>query len=93
MKELIEKIRKNGLWTDFFNLFAGIVLIVVIALFCLFPGNRLVIALLFILTGAMNLINGIKRYKCKTSRNMGMALIMISAITLIAGTLFLIGTG
>ncbi len=93
MKKLFEKIKENNLWMDCFNLSTGIILVIILILFCLFPGNKVVIALLFLLTGAMNLSNGIKKYKDKKSRSMGMALIMVSAITLIAGLMFLIKIG
>jgi len=93
MKKLFEKIKENNLWMDCFNLSTGIILVIILILFCLFPGNKVVIALLFLLTGAMNLSNGIKKYKDKKSRSMGMALIMTSAITLIAGFMFLIKIG
>ncbi len=90
MKNLFEKIKKNNLWMDCFNLSTGIILVVVLILFCLFPGNKVVIALLFLLTGTINLSNGIKRYTQKSTRSTGILLIMISAITLIAGAMFLI---
>ncbi|MFA9463322.1 MAG: hypothetical protein ACERKN_03410 [Velocimicrobium sp.] len=93
MKNLFEKIKANSLWMDFFNLFTGIILVIVIILFCVFPGNKTVIALMFLLTGAMNLSNGAKKYKSKSSRNMGMVLIMISVVTLVAGFMFLIKSG
>lgn len=93
MRILFEKIKDNSLWMDFFNLFTGIVLVVTIILFCMFPGNKMVITMMFVLTGIMNLSNGIKKMKEKASRNMGMVLIMISMITLVAGLLFFVKTG
>lgn len=90
MKNLFEKITKNNLWMDFFNLFTGIILVIVIILFCLFPGNKVVIAMMFLVTGIMNLSNGVKKYKVKSSRSMGMVLIMISVITVVAGLMFLV---
>lgn len=93
MNNLFEKITNNSLWMDFFNLFTGILLVVIIILFCLFPGNKIIISLMFLFTGIMNLSNGIKRVHNKNSRNMGMVLIMISIITLVAGIMFVVAMG
>ncbi|MEG1458552.1 MAG: hypothetical protein RR056_07190 [Acetivibrio sp.] len=90
MKNLLKKIKENNLWMDFINLFTGLVLIVTIILFFLFPSNTIVIALMFLLTGGMNLSNGVKKYKEKGSRNMGMSLIMVSIITVFVGLFFLL---
>ncbi|MDK2808707.1 MAG: hypothetical protein PWP24_1444 [Clostridiales bacterium] len=89
MKAFFEKIKANSLWMDLFNLFAGILLIVVIVLFCLFPGNKAVISLLFLLTGIMNLSNGVIKYKKKETRSTAMVLIMISMVTFTVGIVFL----
>lgn len=88
MKNLFKNIKNNNLWMDVFNLSAGIVLIIVVILFCLYPGSKLAISAMFILTGIMNLSNGIKKYKDKKTRGMGMTLLCISIITLFAGMVF-----
>lgn len=93
MKDIIEKIKNNGLWMDFFNLFTGIILVVVIVLFCLYPGNKIILAMMFLLTGMMNLSNGIKKCRDKKTQSMGMVLMMISVITLIAGIMIFFRIG
>lgn len=89
IKSFLKKIKNNNLWMDFLNLSAGIVLIIVVILFCLFPGSKLIIGAMFLLTGFMNLSNGIRKYKDKKSRGTGTVLITISMITLFAGLVFL----
>lgn len=89
IKSFLKKIKNNNLWMDFFNLSAGIVLIIVVILFCLFPGSKLIIGAMFLLTGFMNLSNGVEKYKIKKSRGTGMVLITISMVTLFAGLVFL----
>lgn len=91
MKRLFEMIKNKDLWIDFLNLFTGIILVIVIIIFCLFPGNKAAIVLMFLLTGIMNLTNGVKKYKEKRTKNMGLTLIMISMITIFAGAMLLTG--
>lgn len=87
MKDFWSKIKNQNLWMDIFNLFTGILLVIIVVLFCLYPGNKLIIGLMFLMTGIMNLSNGIKKYKNKKTKSMGMVLIMIALITFAAGAL------
>lgn len=85
MKKLVKIIKENHLILDVLNVLLGLALIVTVVLFCMFPGNKIVIGLMILLSGFMNIGNGIKRYQDKTSRAMGMALITVGACILMIG--------
>lgn len=85
----MEEAKKRNLLTDVVNVVIGLFMLVMIILFILFPGNVLVLALLFIAAGAMNLQTGFRYYKDKKKRNSGMCFIMLGFVILILGVLVL----
>ncbi|MSS63848.1 hypothetical protein [Velocimicrobium porci] len=85
MKKLVKIIKENHLIIDVLNVLLGLVLIVTVVLFCMFPGNKIVIGLMILLSGFMNIGNGIKRYQSKRTRGTGMALMTVGACILIIG--------
>jgi hypothetical protein len=88
-KLFLEEAKKRNLITDILNTVIGLVLLVAIILFILFPGNVLILSLLFIAAGAMNLQTGFRYYKDKKKRTSGMCFIMLGFIILIVGVLVL----
>lgn len=88
-KLFMEEAKKRNLLTDVVNVVIGLFMLVMIILFILFPGNVLVLALLFIAAGAMNLQTGFRYYKDKKKRNSGMCFIMLGFVILILGVLVL----
>lgn len=85
----MEEAKKRNLLTDVVNVVIGLFMLVMIILFILFPGNVLVLALLFIAAGAMNLQTGFRYYKDKKKRNSGLCFIMLGFVILILGVLVL----
>lgn len=88
-KLFMEEAKKRNLLTDVVNVVIGLFMLVMIILFILFPGNVLVLALLFIAAGAMNLQTGFRYYRDKKKRNSGMCFIMLGFVILILGVLVL----
>lgn len=88
-KLFMEEAKKRNLLTDVVNVVIGLFMLVMIILFILFPGNVLVLALLFIAAGAMNLQTGFRYYKDKKKRNSGLCFIMLGFVILILGVLVL----
>lgn len=88
-KLFMEEAKKRNLLTDVVNVVIGLFMLVMIILFILFPGNVLVLALLFIAAGAMNLQTGFRYYRDKKKQNSGMCFIMLGFVILILGVLVL----
>lgn len=95
MKKLFEQIKEKGLWKDFINVGLGLAIIVLLILFAVFPGNGIVLGLLFCVAGLMNLWTGLRQYSeagKKGVKNMGkrsaaMCFVLLGAVVLCLGVL------
>lgn len=85
MKSFLKLIKENHLIVDVLNVLAGLLLLITIVLFCLFPGNRIVIGLMILLAGVMNIGNGIKRYQDKKTKGLGISLITLGICIFVIG--------
>lgn len=86
----LEEIKKKNLTTDLINVVLGILMMVMIVLFIIFPGNGVILALLFVVAGLMNLQTGLRNYRDKKKRTSAMCFVMLGAVILILGTMLLI---
>ena len=89
MNKLAKIIKEHHLIIDVLNVLLGLALIVTLVLFCMFPGNKIVIGLMILLSGFMNLGNGFKRYQTTTTRGTGVALMTVGACILMIGVYIL----
>ena len=80
----------RSFWEDTLSVVFGILLCVAIGLVLYRPTNRVALMLLFVAGGGVNLFNGMKLYRNKKQRNMGMSMILLGAVILVIGmgTLF-----
>lgn len=85
MKNFIKLIKENNLIIDVLNVLAGLLLIITLVLFCLFPGNRIVIGLMILVAGIMNIGNGLKRYQDKRMKGLGISLITLGICIFVIG--------
>lgn len=85
MKNFIKLIKENNLIIDVLNVLAGLLLIIILVLFCLFPGNRIVIGLMILVAGIMNIGNGLKRYQDKRMKGLGISLITLGICIFVIG--------
>lgn len=86
----MEEAKKRNLLTDVANVLIGLFLLLMIALFIFFPGNAVVLALLFLAAGAMNLQTGFRYYREKGKRNSGMCFILLGFVILAVGVMVFI---
>lgn len=95
MKKLFLQIREKGLWKDFINVFLGLAIVVLLILFAVFPGNGLVLGLLFCAAGMMNLWTGLRQYseagksgtKSMGKRSAAMCFMLLGTVILSLGVL------
>lgn len=85
MKNFIKLIKENNLIIDVLNVLAGLLLIITLVLFCLFPGNRIIIGLMILVAGIMNIGNGLKRYQDKRMKGLGISLITLGICIFVIG--------
>lgn len=88
-KRFFEEIKSKNMISDILNVALGIIMIILIILFVVFPGQGIILGLLFLVAGLMNLQTGISNMRNPKKKNTAMCFIMLGSVILILGALFL----
>lgn len=87
--KLKETLNEKKILFDVINVIIGVGMLVLIGLFILFPGNGLILVMLFIAGGFINLSNGLKLYQDKRKKTAGMAQICLGIIIITLALYFI----
>lgn len=95
MKKLFNQIKEKNLWKDLINVVLGLAIVVLLILFAVFPGNGIILGLLFCAAGGMNLWTGLRQYSeagKSGTKNMGkrsaaMCFMLLGTVILSMGVL------
>lgn len=89
MKKIKKFILEKKIMFDVLNVIVGAIMILLIVLFIFFPGNGLILVLLFMAGGLMNISNGMKWYRDKEKRAAGMSQICVGMIIMFLALYFM----
>lgn len=88
-KDFMNEIKKKKLVSDLLNVILGIIMVVLIILFVLFPGQGIILVLLFIMAGLMNIQTGLANFRKPNKRSSAMCFLVLGVIILMLGILLL----
>lgn len=88
-KDFMKEIKKKKLVSDLLNVILGIIMVVLIILFVLFPGQGIILVLLFIMAGLMNIQTGLANFRKPNKRSSAMCFLVLGVIILMLGILLL----
>lgn len=85
----MKEIKNKNLVSDLLNVILGVIMVVLIILFIVFPGQGIILVLLFFMAGLMNIQTGLAGFRKPGKKNSSMCFLMLGLIILALGILLL----